>query len=185
MLQVPSEFESFIQLKAHIGEARKLYWYSTLFSFQWWLSLFVPLCFIWTWIKLVKRFMIVETVLYGLLWAITANYLDDVGTSFILWEYPYTILPLANKNLSANLTSIPIVFMLVYQYCSTTISFMWATIAISFTFGFVLEPLLVWLGIYKLYHWTYYYSFSLYVIFSFFFRWITKRLCAIQSRHCK
>lgn len=92
---------------------------------------------------------------------------------------------MASKNLSANLTSIPIAFMLVYQYCMSIKAFMWATIAISFLFGFVFEPLLVWLGIYKLYHWTYYYSFSLYVILSFVFRWITKRILAIQAKNCR
>jgi|GEM_PF-3351400 hypothetical protein len=112
MLQIPSDFEALMQLQVYVGETRKLHWYSTLFSFQWWFSVFVPLCFIWIWIKFVKLSMIAETVFYGLLWAITATYLDNIGTSFLLWEYPYTIVPLASKNLSANLTSLPIVLCL-------------------------------------------------------------------------
>jgi hypothetical protein len=185
MLQIPSDFESIVQLRAHMVEIREMYWYSTLFSFQWWFSIFVPLCFIGIWIKFVKRSIIAETMLYGLLWATTSTLLDSVGTSFLLWEYPYTIVPMASKNLSANLTSIPIVFMLGYQYSSKIKTFIWATIAIAFFFSFVVEPLIVWLGIYKLYHWTYYYSFFIYVILSFVFRWLTKRIFAIQSRHCK
>jgi MFS family permease len=129
--------------------------------------------------------MLAETMFYGLLWAITATYLDNIGTSFLLWEYPYTIIPMESKNLSANLTSIPIAFMLVYQYYPKLKTFTWATITISFLFGFVFEPILVWLGIYRLYHWTFYYSFLLYIIFSLVFRWITKKLFAIQSRHRK
>ena len=174
MLQVPSGFEMIVQLKVQLGQARAAYWLSTLFCFQWWLSIFVPLGFIGVWLKVAKRTMIVETMVYGLLWATASVYLDFAGTSFMLWEYPYTLVPMASKNLSANLTSIPISFMLVYQYCRTLKRFFLATVAISFVFSFMCEPILVWLGMYKLYHWMYYYSFFLYVL-----------LLAMQSRHCK
>ncbi|WP_370745715.1 CBO0543 family protein [Lucifera butyrica] len=175
-----------MQIKVHLGEARTQYWYSNaLFSFQWWFSVFVPLGFVWIWIKLYKRSQLVETVLYGLLWATTASYLDFVGTSFLLWEYPYTILPYSNKDLSANLTSIPIAFMLVYQYCSTIKSFTGGTVAIAIFFAFVMEPFLVWLGLYKLYHWTFCFSFILYIVFSFVFRWLTKKIIAAQLKQEK
>jgi hypothetical protein len=45
MLQIPSGFEAFMQLKDHLLENRILYWYSTLFSFQWWLSVFLTFSF--------------------------------------------------------------------------------------------------------------------------------------------
>ncbi|MDR3589013.1 MAG: hypothetical protein P4N41_05070 [Negativicutes bacterium] len=125
MLQIPSDFEALMQMKAHLFEARRLYWYSTLFSLQWWL------------------------------------------------------------NLSANLTSIPITFMLIYQYYPEAKAFLWVTIAISLLFSFVIEPLLVWLGIYRLYHWTYCCSFPIYILLSVAFRLITKRIFAIQSGHGK
>jgi hypothetical protein len=185
MLQIPPEFEALIQLKAQLFEARKLCWRSTLFCLQWWLSVLIPLCLICLWLKVVKRSLLAEIVVYGLLWATTATALDYAGTELILWEYPYTIVPMGSKNLSANLTSIPVAFMLVYQYYPTTKAFLQATVAISLIFAFVFEPVLVWLGIYKLYYWQYYYSFSLYVLFSLIFRWITKKVFAIQSRHRK
>lgn len=185
MLQIPSDFEALMQMKAHLFEARRVYWYSTLFSLQWWLSVLLPIFFIGIWIKLVKRSMLAETVVYGLLWATAATFLDYAGTEFMLWEYPYTIVPMASKNLSANLTSIPITFMLIYQYYPEEKAFLWVTIATSLLFAFVIEPLLVWLGIYRLYHWTYCCSFPIYILLSVAFRLITKRIFAIQSGHGK
>jgi len=160
-----------------------LYWRSTLFSPQWWFSIAMGLSSILLWLKLVNRAKLVELVLYGLLWAVTATFLDEIGPNLVWWEYPYTILPIGSKNLTANLTAVPVVFMLIYQYCPSIKSFAWATLGISLFLAFAFEPFLVWFGIYKLYHWTYYYSFLLYVMLSFAFRWITKKLIEIQSRY--
>ncbi len=184
MLDIPSGFEEIMQIKVQLHEARVLYWHvAVLFSFQWWLSISVPLFFIWAWYKLCRRSQLVETALYGLFWAAAATYLDTLGTSFLLWEYPYTILPYGSKHLSVNLTSLPIALMLVYQYCPSWPAFARGTVAISLVFAFVLEPLLVWLGIYIMYHWTYWYSFIIYILLSFLFRWAAKKIIAIQSGH--
>lgn len=183
MPQIPLDFDAIVQLKKYCAENRMLYWRSTLFSPQWWFSIAMGLCSILLWLKLVNRAKLVELVLYGLLWALTATFLDEIGPNLVWWEYPYTLLPVGSKNLSANLTTVPVVFMLIYQYYPSIKSFAWATIGIAVLFAFVFEPFLVWFGIYKLYHWTYYYSFVLYIIFSFAFRWITKKLFAIQYRH--
>lgn len=180
MLQAPPDFEGIVQLEYQLAEAKRMYWHLTLFSFQWWFSFLVPFSFSMVWIKYVKRSQLAELVCYGLLWASAASYLDEIGTSLVLWEYPYTLAPFAAKNLSANFTSLPIIFMLLYQHYPTTKTFILATIATSLIFSFVFEPLLVWMGIYKLYHWKYYYSFPIYILLALIFRWITKKLFSIQ-----
>lgn len=180
--EIPPSFEELMHLKAQLQAARLLYWHTdVLLTFQWWFSVVAALFFIGLWVRLHKRARLAETSLYGLQWAAAATYLDNVGTSFMLWEYPYTILPYTSKSLSADLTSIPISFMLVYQYCPTPPAFARGTLAIAAFFAFVMEPFLVWLGIYKLYRWSYLCSFVLYILLSYLFRKIAKSIVAASS----
>ncbi len=182
MPEIPPGFAEIMRLKVQLQEARTLYWHtSVLLTFQWWFSVLTPLCFIGLWVRLHKRAGLLETALYGSLWAIVAICLDAAGTEFLLWEYPYTIIPHASKIISADLTALPLSLMLVYQYCPTPRTFAWGTLALAALFAFVIEPFLVWLGIYKLYHWSYLYSFVLYILLSFLCRKIAKSIVTASS----
>jgi len=151
-----------------------------LFTFQFWLILFMLLVPWILWWKLVDKRRLVEILLYGSLVQTVVTVIDEVGCQLNLWEYPFDIEPLFPRFIPANLTVLPIVFMLLYQFIPRWKPYVIMSTLLASVFSFLMEPLLSWLGIYKLFQWKYIYSFPIYIFLFILFKWLMELIKAKQ-----
>jgi len=75
----------------------------------------------------------------------------------------------------------PIFYMIIYQYFTKWKTFLIAITIMAFIFAFILEPLTAWLGIYKLYHWKYWYSFLPYILIGIVIKFLIDKLIKKQN----
>lgn len=130
------------------------------------------------------RRRIFEIITYGLMVMTLSTLFDAIGVEFDLWEYHYQFVPLLDVFIAYDISVIPVVYMLVYQYFSSWRLFIFSNIFISGLFAFASEPLLKWLGYYQLLEWNYYYSFPIYFAMAVLLKWlmqILKRQASINE----
>lgn len=152
-----------------------------VFSFQWWLLLAVLIIPWFIWWKYVDKKRLLEISLFGAIISIFAFCLDSTLTELVLWGYQYKIFPVWPILMSVDFSIIPVSFMFVYQYFRETKKFIIAMAVVAAAFAFIAEPLLTWIGIYKIYQWKYIYSFPIYIAMGIFVRWLMQRLIFAQQ----
>ncbi|MBM7573343.1 CBO0543 family protein [Aquibacillus albus] len=146
-------------------EMRLEYWIGhDLFTFQWWLLLFVFIVPWIIWWRLVDKKRIRQILLFGTLLMILVMFMDDFGVETHLWSYPYQLVNVMPRLIPIDQGILAVAHMLVYQYFSKWKQFIIANIVMAAIFTFVFEPLTVWLGIYKLENWRYIYSLPIYFL---------------------
>jgi len=138
-------------------------WLINLFTIQWWALLLVFIIPWVIWWQLVDKSRITEILCYGLLISILASSLDEAGHAAHLWAYKYRLLPLCVELKPTNISMLPVIYMLVYQYFTRWKEFIIATIIMAVFLAFVGEPFLAWLDIYVRFQWEYIYSFPVYI----------------------
>jgi hypothetical protein len=145
-------------------------------TWRWWTlgGLLIIPWFIWY--KLADKKKLPELALFGLIVMVFTITLDEIGFVLSLWSYPVEVIPILPRLTSIDYTMLPIIFMLVYQHFPTWKSFFWALVALSTTFSFVAEPIVVYLGFYILIKWFYWYSFPIYIVMGLLSRWITRKI---------
>lgn len=169
------DWQGLLELANQYRLSRLGYWsHEVLFSFQWWVLLIVTIGLITAWIILLDRKRLFEIVTYGFMVAMVANTGDSFGLSFSLWGYPYSLFH-TPEIIEIHDIMMPIIYMIIYQYCRTWKSFLIANAINSFAFALILEPLLVWLGIYELYQWSYVYSIIPYFIIAAGLKWLVEK----------
>jgi|SRR5699024_1956081 len=148
------------------------YWQSeVIFSLQWWILLVTTIGLIVIWVIILDKGRIMEIVTYGALVAIVANFGDTIGLSFSLWAYAYSLVH-TPEIIEVHNILMPIIYMIIYQYCHTWKSFIIINAANAIIFSLILEPLLIWLDIYELNHWKSIYSLVPYFIIAVGLKWI-------------
>ncbi|MDP4093469.1 MAG: CBO0543 family protein [Bacillota bacterium] len=135
-----------------------------LFTWQWWLCVFLCTVPLFIWWKVVEKKRLFEIMIFGLLVNITCSYLDVIGTSFALWQYKIKIVPCVPLFFPIDYTVIPVTYMILYQMFSKWKSFIIAVIITSLVFSFIGEPLDVWAGMYVMKRWNYIYSLPIYIL---------------------
>lgn len=166
-------FEEIQSLHIQIQKMRADYWFHhDLFSFQWWLLLFILIIPWLLWCKYVDRQRIKHILLFGSILMILVSILDDIGISRNLWSYPYQLTHLIPGLVAVDLGIIIVVHMFIYQTFTNWKSFLIANIIIAAIYSFICEPITVWLGIYRLDNWEYIYSFPIYILKATFVKWL-------------
>ncbi len=138
-------------------------WYEKLFSFQWFVIVFILVVPWIIWWKLVNKKYIAEIFSFGLLILAVGSFLNGIGTQYF-WSYPYTLLPGLPRVYMITYSVLPVVFMLLYQYFRAWKSFAIATIVSGLVGAFVLQPIMVWLDMMTFIRWNYFYSFLAYIV---------------------
>ncbi|WP_186577192.1 CBO0543 family protein [Aquibacillus kalidii] len=160
-----------VGLRREIRDLQIDYWFSeTVFTFNWWLLAISSIVVFVVWIIVLDKKRIIEIAAFGLLVGTTTFILDSIGVALVLWSYPDRVIPILPPIAEIHKIHLPITYMIIYQYFSTWRSYLVSVVIASFTFSFILEPLTVWLDIYKIYHWEYIYSFPLYILIGFILR---------------
>lgn len=172
MKQVPS-YEEVQRIQSAADEAGRNNWlHEVVFTYQWWILVSMAVIPWLVWWKLVDRKRFFELLSYGLLVTIFAGLLDAIGVETDAWDYKYDFVPLLDVFIVYDISVLPVVYMLVYQYCQTWRSFAIAHIVVSFIAAFLFEPLFIRLDIYHPAQWEHSYSFFGYFVLAIFLRWI-------------
>jgi hypothetical protein len=164
--------------ETHINE-----WLQTdVFHVRWWLLLVMIAAILLIWWLLLDKSRFLEISLFVLLSAILFMGVNEYGEELTLWDYPVDIIPIFPPLSSINLLSLPIVYSLVYQRFPQRKSFIYAVILTSAIICLLIEPLLSWGGFYYLLHWSYFYSFFIYIAVTISVRAIIEKIYTIAKR---
>jgi hypothetical protein len=149
---------------------------------EWWLQLAM---FIIPWLifaRLAKREQLPELALYGSWVLILAESLDHIGYELGFWYYPAELAPLFPRFEEVNLSALPVIYMLVYQYFPAWKQFAIAITVTAVLFTLAAEPALVGLGLYVPLHWKFYYGLPIYVVIGILLKWFVAQLFRLAGR---
>lgn len=153
-----------------------------VFSLRWWgmvvlITLSYLLCF-----SLLDKRRLSRIFLFGSLLAIGITVYETVGVSFVFWFCATPILPIVPCLFAADLTVLPLYYLLVFQYTTTWRQFsIWNLITVSI-FSLILQPLLVYFGIYELDNWLSVYNIPMLFALAMLARAITLLIIGIEQR---
>jgi hypothetical protein len=154
-----------------------------VFHFKWWLLLGLILAAFFIWWKKLDKSRLPETCLYAALTTIMALGIFEWGEELILWEFPTDIIPIFPPLSSVNLIMLPLAYSFTYQYFKTWKGFIFAAVIVTAVICFVIEPVLVWVGLYELVKWKYYFSFPVYLVAAIGIRALVIKLIKIQNKY--
>jgi len=156
-------------------------WLINLFTIHW-LALLLVFIIPWViWWKLVDKSRITEILCYGLLISILASSLDEAGHAAHLWAYKYRLFPLCVELKPINVSLLPVIYMLVYQYFTAWKEFIIATTLMAVFLAFVGEPFLVWFDVYVKFNWEHIYSFPIYIAIAVLIRLLVGLITAKKN----
>jgi hypothetical protein len=168
--------EKLLEAKRTLLQLSLNHWFNyELFTWQWWgkfIYLGIPMILFY---KLLDRKRILEIVSYGLIISLLSTISDTTGTGFVLWEYPIRLMPIGFFAVH-DLAIVPIISMLVYQFCSSWKSFIIFNVILSAIASFIIEPLYIWINIYKPIEWKHIYSFFSYLLMAVLCKLIINKL---------
>jgi hypothetical protein len=147
------QFDKAVELRKASTSAFVTYWndFSIYFSLEYWMMvafLVVPLIILFFKIDKHKLFLI---CFFGYSFHILFAYIDIYGMNRGMWNYPFQVIP-SLPSLSIDSSIVPVTFMLVYQWTINKNNnyYKYAIIA-ALVLSFIFKPLLVGLGLFKMY----------------------------------
>ncbi len=153
-----------------------------VFRLRWWFLLVLFIVSIFIWWKVVDKSRLKEIILYAALIILFTLVMDELGEELTLWDYPYDLFPLFPPLFSVDLASLPIVYSLIYQYFRKWKSFVIASVVMAVIFCFILEPLLVLIGVYQMLKWKSYYGLPIYISMALGSKALINFICQIHTK---
>lgn len=154
-----------------------------VFHWRWWLLLSLILIVLAVWWICTDKSRIHEISLYVVLAVILTMGIVEYGDELTLWDYPTDIIPIFPPLTSVNLLILPLAYSLIYQFFMTKKKFVTATLIVTAIICFIIEPVLSWIGLYKLLHWQYYYSFFIYDVMAILIRYLVIKINTITDEY--
>lgn len=180
LLNYPT-YEDVKEARETLRDVSFSHWYHhDLFTWKWWLLVGATLIPWIIWVKLRHKDRTFEILSYGLLWATIASVTDVIGVDMILWGYPDKLLPMVPPLFPADITVIPVFFMIMYQYTKTLKAYSVFSLVLSGCFSYIIEPLFIKGEMFALHNWTHTYSFIGFFVLSQIVYFIIKRLTPIE-----
>lgn len=166
-----SRFDEIVKMGKEGQEALNQYWldYALYSSFEYWLMvsfLGFPLIFLILKINKEKLFQI---LFFGYSVHICFGYEDLFGRNMGFWNYPIPVIP-SLPGISLDSSLIPVIFIFVYQstMSSNKKYYLYGTIT-AIILAFVFKPMLVGLGLFKMYGSIHYFHLFLSYVSVFIF----------------
>jgi hypothetical protein len=148
-----SRFDKIVEMGKEGQKALNQYWwdYALYTSFEYWLMVFflvAPLVILFLKVNKNKLFQI---LFYGYSIHMSFGYHDLFGRNMGYWNYPFPVIP-ALPGITLDSSLIPITFIFVYQSTlnSNKKYYLYATMTAVFL-SFVFKPMLVGLGLFRMY----------------------------------
>lgn len=179
-----NSFEAIIEIQKQLSNLEHDYWKdNVVFSLNWWFLLMLLIVPWFIWWKFVDKKNIKQILLYGTYIMVVSSTLDDIGIATALWAYPYQLFQVGDRLNSVDLTALPILYMLVYQYFPKWKSFIISSIIFSFFYAFIFEPFFILLGIYRIIKWKYIYSFPIYIIMGIVGKFFVEKIDKVSKSY--
>jgi hypothetical protein len=154
-----------VEIQKHLTSLHIVEWVrEDVFQFKWWLLLILLAVSLYAWWKTIDKSRLPEILLYAALTTIIIMAINEFGNELTLWDYPTDIIPIFPPLTSLNLTSLTLIYSLIYQRFKTYSSFIRATLIITVVICFAIEPILSFWDLYTLLKWQYYYGYPIYVL---------------------
>jgi hypothetical protein len=157
--------EQLAQMTKELTYARFVNWTETdLFTWQWW---FILATLLIPWIifsRIVNKKHLPKLLLYGTFLMLLIMTLDLTGFEIGLWYYPIKLLPIGPLTAYIDISPLPVIYMLEYQYFPRWKSFIIVSIITGFVFSFCFEPIMIVLGLYIPIRWEHYYGLPFYIL---------------------
>ena len=160
-------------IDAH-DELERIWAQKIVFSAHWWLdvSLAVLPWVVWFIVRDRKR---THSLLYaGLFSMLIATLFNMAGVSQNGWNYNTLLLPYFPEYLPWDLTVMPVMVMLFYQYFPKINPWIKGA-AFAAVASYVVEPVFVWLNIYEQSSWEHYFSLPIYFLIYMAGYWLYTR----------
>jgi hypothetical protein len=183
MQNIDKLMDKIIELRKQIYNIQyELFMDHILFSLKWWILLFVAIlvCFIW-W-KLVDKKRFNEIALVGFVAALITVISDAIGLEKALWAHPIQLLGTIRHIHEIELIVIPVIYMLLYQYFGEWKKYIIAVIAYAIVGAYIIIPLNLWFGTYKIIKWKLTYSFITFIIIGIMIKFILRCIINVQKR---
>lgn len=159
-----SSYEKILETQRSLTDLHIQNWLNySLPRWTWWFLLFWNIFPLFIWWKYTDRSRFLEISFFGVMISISSGILDSIGVQFLLWTYPYGLVPALPNFFPIDYVAIPVIFMLVYQKYVEWKSFLMATTVVSCVLSLVFDPILVYLNIYQPLSWQYFYSIPTFV----------------------
>ena len=175
--------EQLAQMINELTKARIDNWMNTdLFTWQWWVILAT---FVIPWIAfgyIVDKKQLPKLLLYGTLLMLLIITLDITGFEFGLWYYPVKLLPFGPLTAYIDVSPLPIIYMLEYQFFPRWKHFIMVSVLTGFVHSFCFEPLTIALGLYISVRWEHYYGLPIYVLMPIMMRLVVEKIYAIANK---
>ncbi|WP_404451776.1 hypothetical protein LG329_15745 [Virgibacillus necropolis] len=166
-----------IEANEKYGQLKRVNFFeNVIFSYQWWILLFITFVVWIIWGLLVDKSRMKNIFLVGMTTSLLAVILDGIGLTLNLWAYPYQLLYFTGQLFTVDLAIIPVFYMLLYQYSRTWKSYFVKLILLSIFATFVAEPIFVKLDIYRLLQWEHWYSTPFYILIGVFVKWLVDKI---------
>lgn len=154
-----------VDLIKEINKIQDIYWYNhTLFTWQWWLGIFLTIVPWIVWIVIRNKKSTNRLLFIGFFVILFTSHLDFLGVKMALWYYEYNVLPTLPAYIPWDSSLFPVTIMLLLQYKPNFNPYIKAVFFGAFT-AFIGEPLFVAIKLYSPIVWRHTYSFPIYVIY--------------------
>jgi hypothetical protein len=135
------------------------YWINhDLFSFHWWAILIMNAIFLTLFLIFIDRRRIILITLAFMISYVINTICDDIGEYFQLWSHPHQLIQFLSSKDTVEFIVVPSIIALIYQMFSKWKSFLIADFIVASIISFIVQPIFVYMGFYKLHNWTYFYS---------------------------
>lgn len=166
-------FKEVQMVRQKLKEISYQHWiHDDFLTWKWWLLMLLSIVPWIIWWKIADKKRLTDILLYGMLITIFCIILDNIGTDLIWWEYPDKLFQMIPPLIPADITLVPCLMMLVYQWTSTWKTFFLFNFFLSLVMAYLGETFFIWLNLYKLNGWSLIYSLLFYNISGLVARWI-------------
>lgn len=182
------QFDKIVKMGKKSQHELVKYWidFSLYTSLEYWMMvaiLIVPLIYLFFKIDKNRIFLI---GFYGYSMHVIFGYLDMYGRNSGLWNYPFPVIPVI-PGLAIDSSLVPVTFMLVFQWTlNHNKNYYLYSIITAIIFSFIFKPLLVGLGLFKMYgSINYLHLFFVYVLVLLTAKFITNVFLWTQEKYIK
>jgi hypothetical protein len=135
------------------------YWiHHDLFNIHWWVILIMNAIFLILFLTLIDRQRILLITLSFMIAYVINTIFDDIGEYFQLWSHPHQLVQFLSPLATVEFIVVPSIMALTYQMFSRWKFFFIADFIVASIISFIVQPIFVYIGLYKLHNWTYFYS---------------------------
>lgn len=135
-----------------------------VFSFFWWLGLAVTIASLLVAWVYIDRKRILEICIFGFFMNIFASFLDVTASEMAVWYYSVRLFPHTPWMFPVDFCIVPVIFMFIYQRYGQWGPFLAVSAVAAAVLSFIIEPLTVYFDIYLMIHWSYFYSWPIYMV---------------------